>query len=616
VRIADPARGPRRVGREEFLEKWSGYAALFRPTPALQSAPEAKPSVRWMWQFLADERRVLAVAIVLALAAAALQLLVPIMAQVIVDDVVPDDDLARLNVLIVALLGALVAMTLATLLQRYLLSRSAVRIDRRSLDFLTGRLLALPFGYFAARRTGDIERRLAGMQDVRRLIVQDGVQALTALTQIAAVLTLMFVYSPKLALTFLATAPLYAALMRFSVRRLRPTYADLEQSLAEYHAGQIDAIKGIETVKATGAEGTLQRYMLRQFDVLGRRTFKADFTIMLYEGAVQLVGFLGFALFLWVGGREVVQGDLSIGELVAFNALVALATAPILMLMTAWDELQVTNVLLTRLNDVVDQEPEQGPDRARLRPVTTLSGHVSFRSLGFSYPGPVPIQILEGLNLDVEPGTTVAVVGRSGSGKTTLARLLAGLLEPTEGRLLYDGFDVTGLDYASLRRNVGVVLQESYLFDTTITRNIALTADEPDLDAVIWAARMANAHAFVEQLPLGYETKVGESGIHLSGGQAQRIAIARALYNRPPVLIFDEATSALDAESERAVKDNMDELLSGRTAFVIAHRLSTVRDADMIVVLDRGRIVECGAHDELMARQGLYYYLVSQQLDF
>lgn len=615
VRIADPARGPRRLSRDEFLEGWSGYVALFRPTPALRDTPEGKPSVRWMWQFLTRERRVLAWALLLALAAATLQLLVPIMAQVIVDDVVPERDLGLLNVLVLGLLGALVAMTLATLVQRYLLSRAAVRIDRGSLDFLSARLLALPYSYFAARKTGDIERRLSGMRDVRRLVVQDGVQALTATAQIAAVLTLMFIYSAKLALVFLATAPLYAALMRFSSRRLRPTYADLEQSLGEYQARQIDAIKGIETVKATAAEPNLRRYMLRQFDELGRRMFRADFTIMLYEGAVQLLGFLGFVGFLWVGGREVVAGDLSVGELVAFNALIALAAPPIVLLLSAWDELQVANVLLNRLNDVVDQEPEQGTDRTRLKAVTTLSGRVSFRSLGFSYPGPLPVPVLEDLTLEVKPGTTVALVGRSGSGKTTLARLLAGLLEPTAGKLLYDDIDLTTLDYSTLRRNVGVVLQDSYLFDDTIARNIALTSDEPDIDAVTWAARMANAQDFIERLPLGYDTKVGESGIHLSGGQKQRVAIARALYNRPPVLVFDEATSALDTESEKAVKDNMDELLRGRTAFVIAHRLSTVRDADIIVVLDRGRIAEQGTHDELLARKGLYYYLASQQLD-
>jgi ABC-type multidrug transport system fused ATPase/permease subunit len=215
----------------------------------------------------------------------------------------------------------------------------------------------------------------------------------------------------------------------------------------------------------------------------------------------------------------------------------------------------------------------------------------------------------------VPAGTTVAIVGRSGSGKTTLIKCLAGLLEPTEGSILYDGHELRTLDYRTLRRQIGFVLQENHLFDDTIARNIAFGEQEPDPERVRTAARLAAAHAFIERLPLGYETRIGESGLKLSGGQQQRIAIARAVYHRPPVLLFDEATSSLDSESERAVKENVDELLEGRTSFVIAHRLSTIRDADLIVVLERGRLVEQGTHDELMARRGLYYYLLSQQLD-
>jgi ATP-binding cassette subfamily B protein len=208
----------------------------------------------------------------------------------------------------------------------------------------------------------------------------------------------------------------------------------------------------------------------------------------------------------------------------------------------------------------------------------------------------------------------VAIVGRSGCGKTTLIKCLAGLLEPTEGTIFYDGVDLKTLNHRDLRRQIGFVLQENHLFDDTIGRNIAFGEDEPDMDRVLWAARVASAHDFVERLPLGYETRVGESGIAISGGQRQRIAIARAVYHQPPVLVFDEATSSLDTESERAIKENMDRLLKGRTSFVIAHRLSTIRDADFIVVLEKGRLAEVGNHDELMHRQGLYYYLVNQQL--
>jgi ATP-binding cassette subfamily B protein len=424
----------------------------------------------------------------------------------------------------------------------------------------------------------------------------------------------MAVYSLSLAGLFLVTVPLYLLLMRFSAKRLRPIFDELEEGFGRYASHQIDAIRGIETVKAMGAEVAFRELMLSQFHRIAGRQFRADFTVMVYEGTVGMVTFLSSALFLWVGARQVLDGQLTIGALVAFNALVALANAPITTLLNLWDNFQLATVLLGRLDDVFHNEPEQGRERARLQPVRTLEGRLSLRNVGFRYGGPESPTILEAITIDVPAGRNVAIVGRSGSGKTTLVKCLAGLLEPTEGAILYDGVDMKTLNYRDLRRQMGFVLQEVHLFDDTIARNIAFGEDEPDMDRVMWAARVANAHEFVERLPLGYDTRIGESGLAISGGQRQRIAIARAVYLQPPVLILDEATSSLDTESERAVKENIDRLLEGRTSFVIAHRLSTVRDADLIIVLEQGRLVEQGNHDDLMKRQGLYFYLVSQQL--
>jgi ATP-binding cassette subfamily B protein len=308
------------------------------------------------------------------------------------------------------------------------------------------------------------------------------------------------------------------------------------------------------------------------------------------------------------------SGSLSIGGFVAFSSLTAMAYGGIMRTLGVWDNMQFATVLLNRLNDIFEQEPEQGRDRSRLAPVHSLEGRIELRGVSFKYGGPEAPNILSDITLDIAPGRMIAFVGRSGCGKTTLIKLIAGLLEPTEGTILFDHTDLKTLNYRDVRRHIGMVLQENHIFNESIARNIAFGDAEPDLDRVLAAAQTAAAHDFIMRLPLGYETKIGESGLSLSGGQKQRIAIARAVYNNPPVLIFDEATSALDTESERAIQDNLGRLTAGRTTIVIAHRLSTIREADSIVVLEKGMVAEVGNHDELMAQRGLYFYLSSQQL--
>ncbi len=614
VRVMDPALGPRRLHRAEFEKRWSGYAALIERTPAFDDTPVQSMGIGWLAAFFRPVRRSLLTAALLALAVSGLQMLLPVFIQIIVDRVLPQRDFGLLRVLLLSVAAVTVVMFAASLVQRYILSRTTVKVDTSTFDFLAGRMLALPMGYFYARRTGDIQRRLAGMQQVRALVVDNGVIALTAATQLVAAVVLMVIYSPLLAAVFVAALPAYVALMRFVSVRLRPIFESLEEAFGNYYSRQIDAIKGIEAVKALGAEQALQKQLLGEFAGLAHRLFRADFTAMCFEGGVQLVNFASIAVFLWIGSLQVLNGNLTIGDLVAFNALVVLANVPISTLLVMWDELQLASVLLTRLTDVVSAEPEQGTDRSGLAAVPTLEGHVGFHGVGFRYGDPDSPSILEDVTFDVPAGTAVAIVGRSGSGKTTLVKCLAGLVEPTAGTITYDGLDVGSLDYRDLRRHIGFVLQENFLFADTIARNIAFGEDEPDMERVEWAAKLANAHEFIVRLPLRYDTKVGETGVLVSGGQRQRIAIARAVYHRPPILIFDEATSALDTESERAVQDNLERLLEGRTSFIIAHRLSTIRSADVILVLEKGRLVEHGNHDELMARKGLYFYLSSQQL--
>ncbi|MBA3832173.1 MAG: peptidase domain-containing ABC transporter [Chthoniobacterales bacterium] len=614
VKVADPARGLRKIPRKEFEQNWSGYAALFDYTTAFANAPESKPGLTWILPFLAKFKIIFGQVMLLAIAITVLELLFPIFTEMVVDKVIVEKNIGLLKIILLGMGAALFFVQAASLAQEYLLSFAAVRLDTAILDFLSRQMLSLPMTYFTSRRTGDIQRRLDGARQVRQFAVQHGIGAILALVQLAGALGLMAMYSPSLMFAFLLTTPLYGGLMFFSQKVLRPLFAGVEESQGKYSSHQIDAIKGIEAVKAAAAESVFRDMMLNEFLSVSRKLFRSSFIVMTYDSVMQSIGLISTAIFLWVGANQVMSGALSIGGFVAFSSLTAMAYGGIMRTLGVWDNLQFATVLLNRLNDVFEQEPEQGRDRSRLTPVHSLEGRIELRGVSFKYGGPEAPNILSNITLDIAPGRMVAFVGRSGCGKTTLIKLIAGLLEPTEGTILFDNVDLKTLNYRDVRRHIGMVLQENHIFNESIARNIAFGDSEPDLDRVLVAAQAAAAHDFIMRLPMGYETKIGESGLSLSGGQKQRVAIARAIYNNPPVLIFDEATSALDTESERAIQDNLGRLTAGRTTIVIAHRLSTIREADAIVVLEKGSVAEVGNHDQLMAQRGLYFYLSSQQL--
>ncbi|MEO8043618.1 MAG: peptidase domain-containing ABC transporter, partial [Spartobacteria bacterium] len=614
VKVADPARGLRKISRKEFDQSWSGYAALFDYTTAFDNAPESKPGLAWIVPFMLKFRTIFLQVMLLAVAITFLELLFPIFTEMVVDKVIVEKDVGLLETILLGMGAVLFFTQAASLAQEYLLSFAAVRLDTAILDFLSRQMLSLPMSYFTSRRTGDIQRRLDGARQVREFAVHHGIGALLALVQLIGALALMALYSPTLTFAFLATTPLYGGLMYFSQKVLRPLFADVEESQGKYSSHQIDAIKGIEAVKAASAENVFRDMMLNEFLSVSRKIFRSSFIVMTYDSVLQTIGMLSTAIFLWFGANQVMAGSLSIGGFVAFSSLTAMAYGGILRTLGVWDNMQFATVLLNRLNDIFEQEPEQGRDRSRLAPVHSLEGRIELKHASFKYGGPEAPNILQDISLDIAPGRMVAFVGRSGCGKTTLIKLIAGLLEPTEGTILFDNTDLKTLNYRDVRRHIGMVLQENHIFNESIARNIAFGDAEPDLDRVLAAAQTAAAHDFIMRLPMGYETKIGESGLSLSGGQKQRIAIARAIYNNPPILIFDEATSALDTESERAIQDNLGRLTAGRTTIVIAHRLSTIREADSIVVLERGMVAEVGNHDQLMAQRGLYFYLSSQQL--
>ena len=312
----------------------------------------------------------------------------------------------------------------------------------------------------------------------------------------------MALYSPSLMLAFLATTPLYGGLMYFSRKVLRPLFAEVEESQGKYSSHQIDAIKGIEAVKAAAAENVFRDMMLNEFLSVSQKIFRSSFIVMTYDSVLQTIGMLSTAIFLWVGANQVMSGHLSIGGFVAFSSLTAMAYGGIMRTLGVWDNMQFATVLLNRLNDIFEQEPEQGRDRTPLTPVHSLEGRIQLRSVSFKYGGPEAPKILTDIKLDIAPGRMIAIVGRSGSGKTTLIKLIAGLLEPTDGTILFDNTDLKKLNYRDVRRHIGMVLQENHIFNESIARNIAFGDAEPDLDRVLAAAQTAAAHDFIMRLPV------------------------------------------------------------------------------------------------------------------
>ena len=405
ARIADPAVGLRIVPRGEFDHDWTGFAATVKPTPALDEAPVDEASLRWLMPYLTEHRGTLAVAFILALLVAGCEVAVPVTVQHMVAALTGRTGVGRINLLGLLLLGIVAASGLCLYLQRRILVGVAVSFDTSTLDFLTARLLDLPMSYFARRRTGDLERRIAGMADVRRLIVQEGIQAATAALLLVVAIILMITYSVPLALAFIATIPLYAGMMRYSRRRLRPVFAAMEEAHGYYQSRQIDLLKGVETVKTLGAETGLRSKLRDTFSDVTRRVTPAYQALGRYEAMVAALdpGHLCDS-FVYLGALAVHGHSISLSQYVAFMALVLTATAPLLALTYFWDQVRMSSVLLARIHDVLAHEPEQGDRRDGLRSVTLLQGHIVVNNLVFRY-STHDQAILFGINLDVPPRT-------------------------------------------------------------------------------------------------------------------------------------------------------------------------------------------------------------------
>lgn len=392
---------------------------------------------------------------------------------------------------------------------------------------------------------------------------------------------------------------------------MRASLNDKFNKSAENQSFLVETISGIDTLKALAVEPRWIQKWDKQLAAYVSAGLSVTHVATVASGGVSLVSKLVTAAIMWAGATLVIDNQLTVGELVAFNMLAGQVASPILRLAQWWNDFQQVGISMSRLGDILNAHPEMASQKTRL---PRLEGAIAFDQVSFRYR-PDAADVLRGVTVSIQPGEVIGIVGRSGSGKSTLTKLVQRLYVPDRGRVLVDGQDIAIIDTTSLRQQIGVVLQENRLFHRSVRDNIALTHPTLPMETIIQAAKLAGAHDFICALPEGYDTMVGEHGTGLSGGQRQRIAIARALIGNPRVLIFDEATSALDYESEKIIQDNMRSICHGRTVIIIAHRLSAVRDAHRILVMDQGQVVECGNHQELLqVPQGIYAHLYQLQL--
>jgi subfamily B ATP-binding cassette protein HlyB/CyaB len=567
--------------------------------------------VTWFLGAIHKYRRHLSEVLVASFFLQLFSLVSPLFFQVVIDKVLVHRSMSTLDVLVIGLLTISVFETILGILRTYLFAHTTNRIDVELGARLFRHLLALPIAYFQVRRVGDSVARVRELENIRNFLTSSALTLVIDLFFTFVFLAVMLLYSPMLTGLVVAAFPFYIGISAFATPLFRQRLDEKFRRGAENQAFLVESVAGVETLKALAVEPQMQRRWEEQLAGYVASSFRVLRLGNVASQCVQLVSKLVTAGVLYLGAKLVINGDLTVGELVAFNILAGRVSAPVLRLAQIWQDFHQARLSVARLGDILNTAPEPtyNPARAAL---PAIRGEVAFEHVTFRYRIDGS-EVLHDITFKVAPGQVVGIVGPSGSGKSTLAKLVQRLYVPESGRVLVDGADLAMVDTAWLRRQVGVVLQENVLFNRSVRDNIALADPATPIDRVIAAATLAGAHDFVLELPEGYDTIVGERGSSLSGGQRQRIAIARALITNPRVVIFDEATSALDYESERIIQDNMKEIAKGRTVFIIAHRLSTVRRTDRILTIDRGRLVEDGTHDELVKTGGRYATLYRLQ---
>ncbi len=615
VLLQDPAAGngnnrPIIEPLDVFNSQWTGELILIT-SRASMAGDLAKFDFSWFIPSLVKHRKLLGEVLLISFMLQLFALVSPLFFQVVMDKVLVHRGLTTLDVLVIGLVGVVIFESVLNALRAYVFSHTTSRIDVELGARLFRHLMALPLAYFQARRVGDSVARVRELENIRSFLTGNALTVVLDVFFSVVFIAVMLFYSVPLTLIVLVSLPLYFGLSLAVVPVLRQRLDTKFARSAENQAMLVEAVTGIQTVKATALEPAFARRWDKQLAAYVSASFKTQNLASVAHEGVNLIGKLVNAATLWYGAHLVMDNQLTVGQFVAFNMFAGRVSQPIMRMAQLWTDFQQTGISVARLGDILNTRTEVPPTSAAQLP--PVKGRITLDNVTFRYR-PEAVPVLNGVNLDVRPGEVIGIVGRSGSGKSTLTKLVQRLYVPEQGRLLVDGVDISLIDAAQLRRQVGVVLQENLLFNRSVRENIAITDPAAPIEAVVRVAQLAGAHDFISELPEGYDTLVGEQGSSLSGGQRQRVAIARALFANPRILIFDEATSALDYESEAIIQRNMASICRGRTVLIIAHRLSAVRHAHRIIVVEKGKIVEAGPHDMLINKpQGLYAHLWQMQ---
>lgn len=612
--ILDPTVGnPESINEQNLLEKLSGYFIIIgKRKYSLDGENTQKFGFKWFMSTIIKFKKQFICVLLAIFMIQILGILTPLMTQVVVDKVLSHRAMNTLYTISVGILIVYVYELLLSLCKSYLFVHTTNKIDVILSSRLFHHLFGLPLKYFESRRVGDTIARVRELDQIRSFLTGTPLSSIIDVFFIVIYIAVLFLYSTKLTFIIIMSLPLFAILSLIVTPLFKRSLDKKFETGANAQSFLVESVNGIQTVKSFSLESSFEeKWGDLQSDYV-KAGYKTSIISQTSNSIATFIQHVVDLLVLVFGAKSVIDGTMTIGQLVAFRMLAGHVSGPVLRLVQLWQEYQQASLSVRRIGDIFNTPVERKKEQT-VQTLPRINGRITFDNVRFRYRIDAS-DVLHGISIEIRENKVIGLVGRSGSGKSTISKLIQRLYIPQSGRISIDGMDISLMDSTQLRRQIGVVLQENFMFNGTVAENISIHCPNVSLEKIIETAKIAGAHDFIMELEQGYNTVIGEKGVSLSGGQKQRIAIARAIINDPRILIFDEATSALDYESESIIQKNLKDICKDRTVLIIAHRLSTLAAADEIMVIDKGQLIEQGSHDELMQKDGLYSYLYNSQL--